>query len=374
MKIKVNDKNNELISFFNKNLGWHKARIKFLSVLIITMIKLQTVNFVKLSQGFQSSAKLDSNLRRIQRFFAEYKLCFDSIFRLLFSFIPKDIPYKLCLDRTNWKFGQSNINILMLSVAYQGVSFPVMWTLLNKRGNSNSVERSNLINKYIELFGIERIDSLLADREFIGEDWFDKLIFHGIPFYIRIKENMIIDVPGKGKKKAHWIFNNLPLNTAKFYEKIVSYRGRMMFLSGIKSFNHLNKIEFTIIATYKRDYKALDEYKIRWQIETMFKAFKTSGFNLEDTHLTDIERLSKLIAIVSIAFSWAYNIGVYVNKNVKNITIKKHGRRAKSIFKYGLEYFAHSIMNSITINYKICLKVLSCTYVKFIKFILDGIG
>jgi hypothetical protein len=361
MKIKVNDKNNELISFFKKNLGWHKARIKFLSSLVITMIKLQTVNFIKLSQGFESQAKLESNLRRIQRFFAEYKICYDTVYKLLFSFIPKDIPYKLCLDRTNWKFGKSNINILMLSVAYQGVSFPVMWTLLNKRGNSNSQERSNLINKYIELFGIERIDSLLADREFIGEDWFDKLIYHGIPFYIRLKRNMIIDVPGKGKKKAFWMFNNLPLNTAKFYEKIVSFRGRMMFLSGIKSLNSKNEIEFTIIATYKRDFNALNEYRIRWQIETMFKAFKSSGFNLEDTHITEIERLSKLIAIVSIAFSWAYNIGVYVNKKIKAIEIKKHGRRAKSVFKHGLGYFAHSIMNSLSSNYEICIKVLSCT-------------
>ncbi|MBZ4657260.1 MAG: hypothetical protein PWQ53_468 [Bacteroidota bacterium] len=30
---------------------------------------------------------------------------------------------------------------------------------------------------------------------------------------------------------------------------------------------------------------------------------KTSEFNLEDTHLTDIERIEKLVAIVTIAFA-----------------------------------------------------------------------
>ncbi len=43
--------------------------------------------------------------------------------------------------------------------------------------------------------------------------------------------------------------------------------------------------------------------KQRWQIETMFKAFKTQGFNIEDTHLSDIGRIDKLVAVVSFAFT-----------------------------------------------------------------------
>lgn len=31
---------------------------------------------------------------------------------------------------------------------------------------------------------------------------------------------------------------------------------------------------------------------------------KTKGFNLEDTHLTDHERISKLFALLTITFAW----------------------------------------------------------------------
>jgi len=54
---------------------------------------------------------------------------------------------------------------------------------------------------------------------------------------------------------------------------------------------------------------------MRWQIETMFRAFKSSGFNMEDTHLIDIKRISKLVAIVCIAFTWAYRIGIFIDQN-----------------------------------------------------------
>jgi hypothetical protein len=40
------------------------------------------------------------------------------------------------------------------------------------------------------LFGTISIESIGADREFIGDDWIGGLIDKGIHFFIRIKENM----------------------------------------------------------------------------------------------------------------------------------------------------------------------------------------
>jgi len=43
---------------------------------------------------------------------------------------------------------------------------------------------------------------------------------------------------------------------------------------------------------------AVEIYRQRGQIETMFKAMKSAGFNIEATHLSDIERIEKLLLIV----------------------------------------------------------------------------
>jgi hypothetical protein len=77
----------------------------------------------------------------------------------------------------------------------------------------------------------------------------------------------------------------------------------------------------------------------------MFKAMKSSGFNIEDTHLRDHQRVAKLMSLVFIAFVWCYKVGIFVDEYVKPIKIKKHGFRAKSIFKYGLEFIANILLN-----------------------------
>lgn len=55
------------------------------------------------------------------------------IAKLIFSLLPeKELNY-LSQDRTNWKFGDKNINILMLGVSYKNVAFPLMFKMLDKR-------------------------------------------------------------------------------------------------------------------------------------------------------------------------------------------------------------------------------------------------
>lgn len=84
--------------------------------------------------------------------------------------MPSQGPGQLTLDRTNWKFGGVNFNILCLAVVADGVALPILWTTLDKQGNSDQQERRQLIARYTDLFGLHTIDCILADREFVGEN------------------------------------------------------------------------------------------------------------------------------------------------------------------------------------------------------------
>jgi len=105
----------------------------------------------------------DSKYKHIQRLFRTFPLDFSTVARFIVSQLPEG-QYLLTLDRTNWKFGQTHINILCLAIVQQGMAIPVLSILLDKTGNSNTDERIPLINRFIELFGVEKIDGYLAEE------------------------------------------------------------------------------------------------------------------------------------------------------------------------------------------------------------------
>ncbi len=67
-----------------------------------------------------------------------------------------------------------------------------MFVDLDKEGNSNTTERLDLLKGFHEVFGFERINSLMADREFVGNKWFRALNYNRIPYFIRVKQNTLL--------------------------------------------------------------------------------------------------------------------------------------------------------------------------------------
>jgi len=337
------------------------ARIKFFGLFVCALCKIQTVCFEKLAVGFDTEAKVASSLRRIQRFMAEYMLDAGLIARLVFALLPHEPPYRLAMDRTNWKFGSFDINILVLAVVYKGVAFPLLFTMMPKFGNSATSERIELMQRYIDMFSAQSIDCLLADREFIGDQWLGFLNLHHIHYHIRIRENFWVIIPrNRHKVKASWLFNNLQLNQYKFFQGIVNINGQLCYLSASKVLSKQGTPELQIIVSFNKPDEANTLYKERWQIETAFKAMKSSGFNIEDTHINDMERIAKLVSLILVAFVWAYKVGIYLDQ-ICPIKIKKHGRRAKSIFKHGLTQLAKVLHSNNLEEFKTFCKFLSCT-------------
>lgn len=109
-------------------------------------------------------------------------------------------------------------------------------------------------------------------------------------------------------------------------------------------------------------HRLIEDYAHRWGIETLFGIFKSRGFNLEDTHLQDSERLSRLVALLTIALCWAHRTGIWLSQQ-KPITLKKHGRKAKSIFRYGFDYLRRLMVNleQYQSEFSHSIRFLSCT-------------
>jgi hypothetical protein len=92
-------------------------------------MQIKIINHDRLASGFDVKADKSSSYRRIQRFMKEYDFPVKTVSVLIFNLLPFKNDLVLVLDRTNWKFGTKNINILMLGVSYKNAAFPLMFKM-----------------------------------------------------------------------------------------------------------------------------------------------------------------------------------------------------------------------------------------------------
>jgi len=154
---------------------------------------------------------------------------------------------------------------------------------------------------------------------------------------MRIKENNQYLTNSRGSfVKANNLFRNLQPN------QMISIKNRKL---GKKSkYNYSltaykdNKTSELIIVVHSNNLakSAIKIYSYRWQIETMFKSLKSSGFNMEDSHITNSQRLETLFSIMAIAFVISYEIGDNYEQKYPQ-KIKKHGYKQTSTPKIGLD-------------------------------------
>jgi hypothetical protein len=303
------------------HLDWHGARLDFLARFILALLQVRSVNLARLAPVLSAKAKTSSNYIRLQRFFRGFTIAQADLARTVaWLLLPQERPWVLTLDRTNWKLGRAELNLLVLAVSYRGLSIPLFWNALPKAGNSNTAERVALIGRLRETFPVQPLAYLLADREFIGGAWVAALRAHQIPFRLRLKANARIrrtrleqEIPLLRE------FQDLRVHEQRVLRKPRWLWGQSLFLSA----KRLEDGEWLLIASDTYSALALDEYAERWTIETLFAALKTHGFHLEDTHLTKPERLENLLGLLTLASIWAVHAGLWAHAH-QPIRLKKH--------------------------------------------------
>ena len=170
-----------------------KSRLETLCLIVVGMVSARTVNLSHLACERPTTALVASTYRRLQRFFQHVRLGPDWSAPLVVGLLGLDGPWHLALDRTQWKCGARDVNILMLAVVTRRARVPLIWSVLdNNGGTSDSGQRIALMRRYLAIFGAASVRLLLADREFVGLDWMDFLKENNISFAIRVKEKMIV--------------------------------------------------------------------------------------------------------------------------------------------------------------------------------------
>ena len=324
---------NTLSAMTRKHIELSETRRQTLCWLIFLIMRYSTVNLWRLAAHAPSKARTDSVRRRFYRFFQFIHIGECSMARMVVALTGlSGKPWTLTIDRTNWDFGKSAVNILMVAVVWNGIGIPLICSVLPKKGNSSTVERTQLLDRLREIFPDMKVAMLLGDREFIGGEWMRYLIENNIYFVMRLRDNQLVSRTGYETWPLSRLAQSLkPGDVLKLKEKCRLKDGPLVRII----MKRLATGELLILACPSKLNRALAVYRERWTIETLFGNLKTRGFDLEATHLSNRKKLATLIAIVSIALTLAAKAGSALSA-VKPVPVKRHGHPAVSIFALGL--------------------------------------
>jgi hypothetical protein len=120
--------------------------------IIMALFQAGSANLKDLATHIPSAAKPESIYRGLQRFFAGVTLRDDEFIRFMVDqFVPQGEQIILAIDRTDWYFGETHHNILVISLIYQGCGIPLVIQKLPKSGNSCTQDRVAALKILLDL-------------------------------------------------------------------------------------------------------------------------------------------------------------------------------------------------------------------------------
>lgn len=281
-----------------------------------------------------------SHYKRLIRFFQDWADCQNLLHDLMrhnLRFLRK-LGFKiLVMDGTSWTIGETKVHYLVLSVLVNSVAVPIYWMQLEKIGASSQEERKEMFEAAFKLFNLKGM-TLLADREYVGKEWFKFLKNNEIHFVIRLRVTDYQDEVNQAKGCNYLAL----INRCATRNRVIK---KQIWLNNVAYYYVMmpnpkpdaEESVMVFLTTLTNEQKAARLYARRWKIECLFKHLKSNGYNLEELNLKALNKTLLMMAIVVTAYILAIGEGL---KRQKTINMKRYADGAEtpevSIFREGL--------------------------------------
>jgi len=301
------------------------SRLKTFAGIIKALILCRGSNYKNLAEEIDGDILLESKIKAVSRFLAGNDIDIDCYYEFMQDYIPQG-KVLLSLDRTIWGLGKEIRNILVLSVSYDKIAMPVLFKLIPYKGSCTADDQIEVIEKFIEKYGLQKIGAITADREFDNEKILKYLHSKDINYAIRLRRtNRVIDENGEKVRLEKIGERTLKDFDTEWYSVPVK-------LDHIK----IESGDYLSVVSNRNSACGLTLYRHRWDIESAFKACKTSGFRMEDIHIKSKIRLENFIKCLFIAYAIAIKVG-HIENTRQPIKMKKTlGCKMRSIFQHGI--------------------------------------
>lgn len=244
-------------------------------------------------------------------------------------------PILLVIDRTDLDDGQY---LLYVAVACHGRALPVLWTEVGHTGATDATLQWQLLAQVQPLLPPDSPVYLLGDREF-GSVGLLQLLRQHTPWHwrLRLRANVWVQLPD-----TTWLqLRDLSLEP----EQPVS-------LGPVRLTKHAAWGPVYVVAYWDghsdeplyvavdapQQTSAVTDYGRRMGIDEMFSDFKTRGFNIQKTRLTDPQRLNRLLLALALTYVFVLQLGVWLEAQGLRRLLDSSRKRKLSYFQLGLRW------------------------------------
>jgi len=250
--------------------------------------------------------------------------------------------WHLLIDRTVLDGYQADL--LMIALAFRGHALPLVWRVIDF-GCTSAAEQIDLWRRVVPLIPAQQAVVAQGDTEFGSVDVMRFLRQQGWDFILGQPSNtcyrptvtsawqMLRDLPVTPRHPAYleqveWTQGHRygPLNAFAFYaphqSSPESQRREIRFCATSLPIAH------TLRQLGRR----------RWGVECCFKDYKSAGWNMEWSHLTDFERRDSLLIVLSMAYWWCTCVGRWLCKIGQRLQVDAHAQRQLSLFRIGWDW------------------------------------
>lgn len=258
----------------------------------------------------------------------------------------------LLLDRTNWKYGKTHINLLVIGLLYRDVFIPLVWLDLGRAGNSNFNQRLILLDELLDWWSLSGVPLpklyIAGDREFIGFHWFKGLQERNIDYAMRIPASFKLELWFNGKIKDRKL-------GLKIIQRYLGYSGEdsvevvlmselIVRLTAFDNDSSRGKAKYIFLMTNMEDItEASKFYRKRYKIEICFKHLKKCGLRLEDLAVQGQHKTDLMFAALTLIYIMAIQKGIIHFEEIQPQEMrvfydpKPYIAPAKSVFMQGFE-------------------------------------
>ncbi len=314
------------------------TRLRNMSLLILGLQLSGAIHLPLITRKWPLPGKGPSLNNRLRRFLDNKHISVREWYRplarqLLQRFKGQEI--RLVIDCTKVGF---HYRLLTIGIAYKRRTLPLAWSVhRGSKGHVSVQEQLKLFNYVRTLLPKRAQVWVMADAGFESVHLLCWLRQEGWSFVIRQNGRTQVRWSGQG-----WIkLNQLPLQGGQ--TRIIGWV-RLTAKHDVGWFYLVLHWEvgedepWFLISNRAAGRQLVRRYKIRMWIEEMYGDMKGHGFDLEATHLDDIDRISRLVLGVCITFVWFITLGSWVVKRGFRHFIDHKSRRDKSYFRLGWDW------------------------------------